>query len=250
MYRASFCFEMPGERIEELQRLDLVVEQRDADRVLGILGREDVEHVAAHAKHAALEVDVVARVLHLGEPLDHVALRRALALLQVQDHAVVLGRVADAVDGRHRGHDDAVRALQDRLGGRQPHLLDVLVDRRVLLDVEVARRHVRFGLVVVVVGNEVLDAVGREELAELRIELRRQRLVRRDHHGRPAGLRDHVGHRVGLAGPGHPQQRLERQAVAQSFDELGDRFRLVAGRREGLVQFVGAVRIRDGHGER
>jgi len=43
----------------------------------------------------------------------------------------------------------------------------VLVDRAVLLDVEVARRDVGLGLVVVVVADEVLDRVLGEELAEL-----------------------------------------------------------------------------------
>ena len=155
-----------------------------------------------------------------------------VALAQVQDHAVVLGRVADAVDRRHRRDDDAVRPLEDRLGRGQPHLLDVLVDRAVLLDVQVARRDVRLGLVVVVVADEVLDRVVREELAELGVELRGERLVRREHQRGPAGARDDVRHRVGLARAGDAEQRLERQPVAQALDQLLDRLRLVAGRLE------------------
>ena len=49
--------------------------------------------------------------------------------------------------------------------------------RRVLLDVRVRPRQVRLGLVVVEVADEVLDRVVREELAELRVELRGERLV-------------------------------------------------------------------------
>ena len=55
---------------------------------------------------------------------------------------------------------------------------------RVLLDVEVGLRDVRLGLVVVVVGDEVLDRVVREELPELVAELRGERLVVRDHERR------------------------------------------------------------------
>ena len=240
--------DVPGQRVEELQRLDLVVEQRDAHRVLGVLGRKDVEHVAAHAERAAPEVDLVARVLHLGQPLDRVALGELVALLHVQDHAVVLGRVADAVDRRDRRDDHAVRALEDRLRRRQPHLLDVLVDRAVLLDVEVARRNVRLGLVVVVVRDEVLDRVVREELAELGVELRGERLVRREHQRRPAGARDDVGHRERLARAGDAEQRLEREPVGEPFDQLRDRLGLVAGGLERLEELVGAVRIGDEHG--
>ena len=79
---------------------------------------------------------------------------------------------------------------------------DVVVLRRVLLDVEVGLRDVRLGLVVVVVGDEVLDGVVREELAELVAELRGERLVVRDHERRPADLLDRPGHRRRLAGAG------------------------------------------------
>ncbi len=81
---------------------------------------------------------------------------------QMQDHAVVIDRIADAVDRRHGAHDHHVAPLEQALGRRQAHLLDVLVDRRILLDEQVARRHVGLGLVVVVVGNEILDRVLRE----------------------------------------------------------------------------------------
>jgi hypothetical protein len=42
-----------GERVEQLQALDLVVEQLDADGQLAVLGREHVDGVAAHAELAA-----------------------------------------------------------------------------------------------------------------------------------------------------------------------------------------------------
>ena len=71
-------------------------------------------------------------------------------------------------------------------GGRVAQPLDVLVDRGVLLDVGVGLRDVRLGLVVVVVGDEVLDGVVRQHLAQLVGQLRGQRLVRRHHQRRAA----------------------------------------------------------------
>ena len=155
---------------------------------------------------------------------------------QGQNHLVVFVRIADAVDGRDGGDDDDVAPLHQRLGARQAHLLDMLVDRRVLLDEQVALRHVGFRLVVIVVADEVFDRVLREELAKLAVQLRGQRLVGREDDGRPAHAGDHVGHRVGLARTGHAEQGLEGQAVGYAFGQLGDRGRLVAGRQEGLVQ--------------
>ncbi len=110
----------PRERVEHFEPLDLVVGERDADRVLGVLGREHVDHVAAHPERAAAEVQLAAVVLHRHEARDHVALRDFLAVAQVQDHAVVLGRIADAVDRRHRGHDHHVAPLHERLRRRWP----------------------------------------------------------------------------------------------------------------------------------
>jgi hypothetical protein len=52
-----------------------------------------------------------------------------------------------------------------------------------LLDEGVGARHVGLGLVVVVIGDEILDRVVREEVLELGIELGGQRLVRRQDDG-------------------------------------------------------------------
>jgi hypothetical protein len=225
-----------GQRIEQRDRFQLVVEQRDAHRALGVFRREDVDHVAAHAIHAALEVDLVALVLHFRQAADDLALADLLAGAQVQDHAVVIDRVADAVDRRHGAHDHHVAPLQQALGRAQTHLLDVLVDRRILLDEQVARRHIGLGLVVVVVGNEILDRVLGKELAEFRVQLRRQRLVRRQHQRRPAQPRDDIGHGVGLARAGDAEQSLEREAVVEALGQQADRLGLVSRRRKRLVQ--------------
>src|SRR5207248_3416568 len=102
-----------------------------------------------------------------------------------------------------------------------------LVDRRVLLDVEVLLRDVRLGLVVVVVGDEVLDRVLREELAELVAELRRQRLVVGDHESRPLHLLDRERHRGRLARARDPEQRLEPLAGGESLSETIPSLRLI-----------------------
>ena len=64
------------------------------------------------AEHAALELDVVAVVLHLRQPRDDLALAHLLVLAQQQDHAVVVGRIADTVDRRHGADDHRVAPFQ------------------------------------------------------------------------------------------------------------------------------------------
>ena len=111
---------------------------------------------------------------------------------------------------------------------RQPEPRDVVVPRRVLLDVEVGLRDVRLGLEVVVVRDEVLDRVVREELAELVAELRRERLVVRDDERRALELLDRPGHRRRLARAGRAEDRLEAVAGGDRRGDLADRARLVA----------------------
>ncbi len=224
--------DLAGERVEHRDALDLVIEQLDPHRLLLRLRGEDVHDVAANPVGAALEHQVVARVLKLRQPGEDVALVNLVAPVQVQNHAQVRLRVSQAVDGRHRGDDDGVPPLQQRLGGGEPHLLDVRVDRRILLDVGVRGGHVGFRLVVVVIGDEVLHRVVGEEFLELAVELRGQGLVRRQHQGRPLHRLDHVGDGEGLAGAGDSQEGLMGEPGFQAVHQRGDRGGLVAG---GLV---------------
>ena len=109
------------------------------------------------------------------------------------------------------------RRAKQRGGRRVAQPVDVVVDRRVLLDVEVGLRDVRLGLVVVVVGDEVLDRVVREELAELVAELRGERLVVRDHERRPLRPARSIQAIVAvLPGAGRAEQRLVALAGARA----------------------------------
>ena len=110
--------------------------------------------------------------------------------------------------------------------------VDLVVDRAVLLDVRIGRREVRLGLVVVVVADEVFDAILREQFPEFGGELRRQRLVRREHERGALRVRDHVRDREALARTGDAQQCLEPVAPLEALGERGDRLGLIAGRRE------------------
>ena len=152
-----------------------------------------------------------------------VSLRGVLDVDQFPQHEIAVGRLADreehepvlvllgraeAVDARHRGDDDRVSARQKVRCRRVAQPVDVVVPRAVLLDVEVGLRDVRLRLVVVVVGDEVLDRVRREELAELVAELGGERLVVRDHKRRLLDLLDQPRHRRRLAGARRAEQRL------------------------------------------
>ena len=171
---------------------------------------------------------VAAPVVQGDQVGQQLALRQRLAGLHGEGHGRVGLDRADAVDARHGGDDDDVVALQQRAGGGVAHAVDLLVDRRFLLDVGVGARHVGFGLVVVVVGDEILDRVVGEEALELAVELGGQRLVGGQHQGRALGGLDHLGHGEGLAGAGDAEQHLVALVLADAGHQLGDGGGLVA----------------------
>ena len=125
----QLLLEVPGQRIEQGQVLDLVVEHLHPHRELGVLGRETHRPRRRAPEGAAAKIQVGAGVLHRHQALDQLAMGHFLALAQMQHHAVIVGRIADAVDARHARHDHHIAPLHQALGRRQAHLLDVLVDR-------------------------------------------------------------------------------------------------------------------------
>ncbi len=168
----------------------------------------------------------------------HVVAPHALALDEAHGHRAVVDGGAQAIDARDGRDDDHVPPLEERAGRRVAELVDLLVPRRVLLDVCVAARDVRLGLVVVVVGDEVLDGIVREELLELAVELRRERLVVGQDEGRPAAGGDDLGHRHGLARSGDALERLPLVPAREAGGKLGRGFRLIPGERPGQDELV------------
>ena len=151
--------------------------------------------------------------------------RDLLPAFHREQHALVIFRRSDAVDARNaRDHDD-VAAREQRARRGKSQALDLLVNRRILLDVSVGARNVGFRLVVIEVADEIFDGVVREELFELGVELRRERLVVRDDQRRPVEFADHIGDRESLSRTGHAEKRLMPISGLDRFDQLGDRLR-------------------------
>ncbi len=219
---------LPAQRIDLLEALHGIAEELHADGALLLVGREDLDGVALHPEGAAREVVVVALVLNLDQIAQQLVARIFLAGLQ-RDLQLVIGfRGAEAVDAGDAGHDQDVVARQQRVGGGVAEPIDLVVDRGILLDIGIARGHICLGLVVIVIADEELDRILREQLLELAVELAGQRLVVRDDQRRPLHLLHHVGDAEGLAGAGDAEERLLPVAAPQARGQLGDGARLVA----------------------
>ena len=140
-------------------------------------------------------------------------------------------RLSDAVDGRDGRNQNRVAPLKDAFGGRKTHLLNMLVDSRILFDKEVTRRNIGLRLVVVVVADKVLDGIIREKITHFRIKLSRKRFIRRHNQRGNADSGNDIGHGKGLTGSRNPEKRLSRQALSNPLSEFLNRLSLVACRR-------------------
>ena len=192
------------------------------------MGRKDFDGIAARPERAALEVLIVTPIVECDEVGQQLVARQLLAHPNRKRHRRVGFDRSDTVDARYRRDDDDVVTFEKGARRGVAHAVDLFVDRGFFLDVGVGARHVGFGLVVVVIGDEILDGVVREEALELAVKLGGERLVRRQDQCRTLGRLNDVRHRERLAGARDAEQHLVLFVLADAFDEFGDGVRLVA----------------------
>ncbi len=177
------------------------------------------------------------------QPVQKVVAGHAFSDLQGNDVFVKLHRVSDAVNAADAGHDeDITPSAEQGRGGGQPKFFNLVVDLKVLLDVRVRSGNERFGLVVIVVTDEVLDEVVGEKGLEFAVELSGQGFVVAQDQCRSLGLGHHICHRKGLARACHPKQHLVGCPLVDPLHQLANRFGLVAG------GFKFARELEGGHG--
>ena len=116
-------------------------------------------------------------------------------------------------------------------------LVDLIIDRRVLLDIGIGTGDIRLRLVIIIIRDKILDRVLREKLLELGTELSSQRLVVGKYQRRLVDLRDDIGHCKGLTGTGNTQQGLFPVTGAQTGNQACYCSRLVPGRLIWGMQF-------------
>ena len=225
------------------QPVDLVAPKLHADGVAAV-HREDLDGVAPDTEGPLVEIDVVSLVVQIDERGEKPLTTDLVAGFEPHRHPLVVAGVAEAVDRRHRGDDDDVLPREKRAGRRVSQAVDLLVYRHVLVDVGVGLFDVGLRLVVVVVGDEVLDGVVRKEVPELLVELGGQRLVVGDDERRLLELLHRPRDGVRLPGAGDAQEGLFLRAGLVARDEFLDRVGLVARGIERCLDPKRAVEIR------
>ena len=229
---------LAGQRVQGVNRLNLITEELNADCVLLVHG-DDFDGIAAHTERATVKVHIVTRVLHRHELAQQLVAVNLLTATQSHHlRNVLLGRAQTVNAGHGRNHHH-VTASQQGVRRRVAQTLHLLIDGGVLLNERIGLRHVRLRLVVVVVRDEILHRIIRQQLAQLIRQLRRQSFILHEHQSRTLHCLNQPGCGRGLTGTGSAHQHNVLLTVLHTLGELGDSLRLITGRLEGADYFKG-----------
>ena len=187
--------------------LYLIAPELHAHRIVRIR-REHIQVIPTHAERAAFQLVVVAIVLDVDKVVDHLVAIHLFLLVHEYGHARVIHGAADAVDAADRCHHDNVAPGKERAGCGMAQFLHLFVDGGVLLDERVRRGHVRLGLIIIVVADEIHHGVVGEELLQLACKLSGKRLVRRHDKRRALHRLDGFRHGECFARSRNAQKRL------------------------------------------
>ena len=210
--------------------VDLIPEELHADRCFTFFGRYNLQHIPVNPERASVEIDLIAFILDIDQFADHLIPVFLHAGPQRNDHFFIIFRAAQTVNAGNTGYHDHVFPLDQRRRGGKPELIDFFIAGRVFGDICIRRRHIRLRLIVIVIGDEILHRVFREELLKFRVQLGGQRLVMGyDQRGFLQTL-DHIGHGECFTGTGRSQKRLTLVSFAKPGGQFFYGLRLITRR--------------------
>ena len=167
------------QRIDLDHFLNLIPEHHQAPGDAFQMRGENFDRVAFDAKIAAPEGDVVALVLQIDQRGEKRLSLHLLPLHKSENHPLIGFSRADAVNAGHRRHDNHIVAFQQRARRRMAHAVELFIHHGFFFDIGVRARDIGFGLIVIVIADEIFDGVIREKRFHFSIQLRRQCFIGR-----------------------------------------------------------------------
>ncbi len=106
-----------GEWVKQLDAVNFIVEQVNANRKFRMFGRVYVDRVASNTESTPCEIQVVALVLHGDQALQNIALIELVAVADAQNHGVVIRWISDTIDAAYGAYNDGIAAFQQAFCG-------------------------------------------------------------------------------------------------------------------------------------
>ena len=210
--------------------VDLIPEKFDTDRRIRAVCREHFQHITVHTERTSLKVHVISCILHIDQCTHHIIPVSLHPRTQRHTHAFPLIRTSKSVNTGNRSHNDDILPLGQSRRRRKAQLIDLIIDGRILRNIGIRLRYISFRLIIVVVGYEIFYRIFREKFLHLSIKLSSKRLIMGNDQSRLVQRLNDVRHSKRLAGTGDAKKRLKLIAFFESFYQLFDCLRLIAGR--------------------
>ncbi len=160
--------------------------------------------------------------MDIDKPVEKRFTRGTLTFFERDEHAVIGFRRTDAVDARDGSDDDNVAALEERTRGAHTQLVQFVVDGGFFVDVDVGGGNVRFGLIEIVVADEIFDGVFGEKRFELVIELRSERFIVRKNESGPVAGFNQLGDGESFSGARDAEEHLMLLPTLNAASKLLD----------------------------
>ena len=144
--------------------LYFVAEKFDTDINFVIRCRKYFNHVAAHTERRTRKVNIFTVILS-GNEFTHKFVAIDFHSLAQRDckREILFGR-AETVYARNRRHDDNVVSFGKRTRRAVTKFIYFVVYGKIFFDIGIRRRYIRFGLIIIVVTNEIFNPVFGEKL--------------------------------------------------------------------------------------
>ena len=174
-------YHYPVDWVEHFYLFQLLAPENKSTGIVAV-SHVNVHRIAQHPERPALELGLVARVQRIDERKQQLVATHSRSHRERDRIVVKILGIAYAVETRNRRYHHDVPSSRKERGGRvQSETFYFLVDLQVLFDVRVRMWDIGFGLIIVIVRNEILHGVLREKTFELAVQLRRQRFVVAQH---------------------------------------------------------------------
>ena len=232
-----------AQRIDNGNGLDGIPKEPDPDRPLLLVDRKNIDHIPPGPEGAPVKGDIVSLIEHVDQTPLHLLRRKIAPRLQEEMHVLIFLRRAEAIDAGDGGDYHHIFAGQQGAGCRMTHLVDGIVDGRILFNIGIGLGDIGLRLVIIVIGDEIFDGIAGEKLPELRKQLGGQGLVRGDDPGRTLHPFTDTSHGKGLARAGNPQKN---QAFLSSFHST-DQFFYSLGLVSGGLEWSDKFKVLIGH---
>ena len=192
------CGQLTRYGIHGSKSVHLVTEKFYPQGFVAAVSGQYLHHVTPHAEIVALKAYIASGILQSHKALYQVVAAELHIGAQGNDLLLVFLGVTQGENAGHAGHDNNVPPFKKGAGGAVAQFVYLVVYGSVLLDINVLAGHVRFRLIIIVVGNEVFNCIVREEFPKFRAKLCGKGLVMCKHQSGSVYIGYDVSHSKGL----------------------------------------------------